>query len=621
MQVIAFKAIGADGLSTFLSGKIVSEGGNILAEFATEHNGMGKFILTPQKDSTYYAIATNKEGLQRKFPLPEVQSRGVILQVTQRENTCMYSFKNKTDYPTDSLFLIAHTRGMLLTVQPLSGQSETGKLLLTETPEGISNSAIVNRQGQVFCERLIFVKKENRLLPNITTDSIEYDRRSKVELDLNTCCKGYFALSVTDKKVIKWDEKDNNIISQLLLTSELKGHIETPGYYFANNNHEIDAHLDLLMLTQGWRRYDISDILKERIPNMTEPLERGQALTGLLKPTLLRKNVKGVGVVGFSKKSKKINAINAIVDSTGRYTFQGLDFPDKTSFTINAVNRKGKAKGIVIHPDAEKFPIAELFIPHTYDKGKNIKSELLKTYQDSYRQHDIWREVILDDINITAKYITPTGSSVGFLINDADYFITRQTIKEKYNEKSIADIIEECFVKRYPAIQRIEDDFYYGAYKLNIVINNFRPIDHYELRFYKVSNVCGIGFIRNGNSSFSSKINGAKGILLIDMIGDKYAARNFRPSVGLATIRPLGYQKPAEFHSPQYDVPDSLQTTKTDFRTTIYWNPKIKTDSIGHAKVSFYTSDMNHDMEYVLEGITEKGIPCRGTGRIKAKKN
>ncbi len=165
MQVIAFKAIGADGLSTFLSGKIVSEGGNILAEFATEHNGMGKFILTPQKDSTYYAIATNKEGLQRKFPLPEVQSRGVILQVAQRENTCMYSFKNKTDYPTDSLFLIAHTRGMLLTVQPLSGQSETGKLLLTETPEGISNSAIVNRQGQVFCERLIFVKKRTDCYP------------------------------------------------------------------------------------------------------------------------------------------------------------------------------------------------------------------------------------------------------------------------------------------------------------------------------------------------------------------------------------------------------------------------------------------------------------------------
>ena len=74
------------------------------------------------------------------------------------------------------------------------------------------------------------------------------------------------------------------------------------------------------------------------------------------------------------------------------------------------------------------------------------------------------------------------------------------------------------------------------------------------------------------------------------------------------------------FNSPKYDVPDSLQTTKTDFRTTVYWNPQIQTDSTGHAKVSFYTTDMKHDMDYVLEGITEKGIPCRATGRIKAKK-
>ena len=97
------------------------------------------------------------------------------------------------------------------------------------------------------------------------------------------------------------------------------------------------------------------------------------------------------------------------------------------------------------------------------------------------------------------------------------------------------------------------------------------------------------------------------------------SAHYYRPSLGLATLYPLGYQKPAEFYSPQYEVPDSLQTDKTDFRTTIYWNPQIQTDSTGRAKVSFYTTDMNHDMEYVLEGITENGVPCRVTGRIKTK--
>lgn len=574
MQVIAFKAIGADGLSTLLTGKVVSESGNILAEFTTEHNGMGKFILTPQKDSTYYAIATNKEGVQRKFLLPEAQPQGVALQVAQRESKCMYTFKNKTNYPTDSLYLIAHTRGVLSIVQPLSEHNKTGRLVLTEVPEGILNLAIVNRQGKVFCERLIFIKKGNRLVPNIITDSVEYSKRSKVEIDLNTFCKGNFALSVTDGKVVKWDEKDNNIISQLLLTSELRGYIETPGYYFTDNNNETDSHLDLLMLVQGWRRYDISDILQEKIPDMKEPLERGQALTGQVKPTFLRKNIEGVGVVGFSKKSKKIKAVNATVDSTGRYTFKGLDFPDGTRFTINAVNKKGKAKGIVIHPDAEKYPLAKLFIPHTYDKGKNIKNELLKTYQDSYQQHDIWREVVLDDINITAKYITPTGGTTGRLLSEADYVVNWHTIRTQYKDKSIADIIEECFVKRYPEIQRIDDDFYYGVHKMYIAINRvYPPIDHFELKFYNAYDVAGIGFFRNGKRCSHVRLQNFKGILLLDVNHDFYGSRNFRPSLGLATLYPLGYQKPAEFYSPKYDVPNSLQTTKTDFRTTVYWNP------------------------------------------------
>ena len=123
--------------------------------------------------------------------------------------------------------------------------------------------------------------------------------------------------------------------------------------------------------------------------------------------------------------------------------------------------------------------------------------------------------------------------------------------------------------------------------------------------------------VRNGDQM--EKMDEYKGVILIELKNGG-TAHYYRPSLGLATLYPLGYQKPAEFYSPKYDVPDSLQTTKTDFRTTVYWNPQIQTDSTGHAKVSFYTTDMKHDMDYVLEGITEKGIPCRATGRIKAKK-
>lgn len=64
---------------------------------------------------------------------------------------------------------------------------------------------------------------------------------------------GDFALSVTDAQLIKWDSLENNISTQLLMKSELRGHIESPNYYFTANTTQINEHLDLLMLTQGWK--------------------------------------------------------------------------------------------------------------------------------------------------------------------------------------------------------------------------------------------------------------------------------------------------------------------------------------------------------------------------------
>ena len=120
---------------------------------------------------------------------------------------------------------------------------------------------------------------------------------------LNTGQKGEFSLSVTDAKVVKWDSLNNHIISQLLLKSEIKGHIEKPGYYFTSDNKVVNEHLDLLMLTQGWRRYNLPNILQQQVPEMKIPLERGQALSGRVKP-FLRKKIKGAEVVGFTDKLK-----------------------------------------------------------------------------------------------------------------------------------------------------------------------------------------------------------------------------------------------------------------------------------------------------------------------------
>lgn len=471
---------------------------------------------------------------------------------------------------------------------------------------------------------MLYVKKAHSPAVQIKTNSQEYGKRERVEMLLNTGQKGEFSLSVTDAKVVKWDSLNNHIISQLLLKSEIKGHIEKPGYYFTSDNKVVNEHLDLLMLTQGWRRYNLPNILQQQVPEMKIPLERGQALSGRVKP-FLRKKIKGAEVVGFTDKLK---AIHAKVDTSGNYVFEGIEFPDSTAFTINAVNKKGKAKGIMIYPSPEIFPdTRNLFIPNSHH-FEEVEAHL-RLYKETYIQNDISKEIVLDDIVVTQKYISQTGKLAGEFAAYADYVVTDKTIEEEYKNKSVADIIHTAIMQRFPGITMVEEDhFWYRGKPLRFAVD-MKLIQYDELRFYMAEEIASISFFKEASEVplyvpmhdefITAQMNKYRGVILIELKKGG-TAHYFRPSLGLATLYPLGYQKPAEFYSPKYDVPDSLQADKTDFRTTVYWNPKIQTDSTGHAKVSFYTTDMKHDMEYILEGITENGIPCRATGRIKVKK-
>ena len=665
-QVIAFKAIDTDGMSTAVTGKVFSAGGMFMADIATQHDGMGKFPLLPQKDSTYFAVITDNKGVEKRFQLPKPHEKGVALQLRRQGGACIYMFQNQTDYPTDSLFLVAHTRGMLTTVKQLDNSIKTGKFSLTRAPEGILNVAIVNKKGNVFCERMIYVKRGAHYTPQIQSNQDLYGPREKVELQLTLPGRGDFALSVTDAQLVKGDSLENNIITQLLIQSELRGFIENPNYYFTQNTTQVNEHLDLLMLTQGWRKYDLSCILQERIPQPKYPLELGQSLTGRVKP-LLWKSMDGVEVVGFSNHWK---AIHAQVDNSGNYTFNGIEFQDSTAFTINAVNKKGKAKGVIIYPDAETFPDSKVFIPHPREVIQKEIGNALDEYQQTYRQSNIWKEITLDEVNITAKYISKTGKLAGEFASFADYVITDKTIESEYKNRSVWDIIKENFIDKIPGIVQLkEDEYIYRGTTLRFSVD-LKLIEPKDLQFYMASEIASISFFRDAQSvpvyvpnlmvgvvvpegglirdpklkpgsiikdvdnpdfeylsgwdkddllRYTAEMSKYKGVILIELKNGG-SAHYFRPSLGLATLYPLGYQKPAEFYSPKYDVPDSTQTGNTDFRTTLYWNPQIKTDSTGHAKVSFYTTDMRHDMDYVLEGITEKGMPCRTTGRIRAKK-
>ncbi|HET7732366.1 MAG TPA: TonB-dependent receptor plug domain-containing protein, partial [Paludibacter sp.] len=114
---------------------------------------------------------------------------------------------------------------------------------------------------------------------------------------------------------------------------------------------------------------------------------------------------------------------------------------------------------------------------------------------------------------------------------------------------------------------------------------------------------------------FGSK--GGNGVVAISL--KKGVVRKAETPISLVTVTPLGYEKPAEFYVPKYDVDSVRLNRKSDLRSTIYWNPELVSDSTGTVHVKFFTADKANDYSVVLEGISNKGEICRYVGCLRRK--
>ena len=92
----------------------------------------------------------------------------------------------------------------------------------------------------------------------------------KIKDPFNNPIAGNFSVSVTDSFLAPANLSGDNLVSYMHLSSELKGVVENPAFYFEKSSSDsLDWDLkkramDLLMMVQGWRYYDLPAIFNNR---------------------------------------------------------------------------------------------------------------------------------------------------------------------------------------------------------------------------------------------------------------------------------------------------------------------------------------------------------------------
>lgn len=604
-QNVAFKVQGADGFSKEVEGFLFNSKGDTLTNFRSEHNGMGIFTMNPVDNETYYVTARTNDSITKRFDLPAIEPKGISIAMSHYKQEIRYEIQKTetTEWP-QKLFLLAHTRGKLAILQPINPERTFGKMNDSLFTEGITHFMLIDQQGNALSERLVFVPDHKPNQWQITADQPTYGKREKVSLQIaakdneGNPVEGTFSVSITDRKSIQPDSLADNILSNLLLTSDLKGYVEDPAFYFLNQDARTLRSIDYLMMTHGWRRHKIENVLRTPSLNFTNYIEKGQTISGRIMG-FFGANVKKGPICVLAPKYNIIATTET--DEKGQFIVN-TSFRDSTTFLVQARTKKGFA-GVDILMDPPQYPVATHKAPY-FNGAATFMEDYLMNTRDQYYMEGGMRVYNLKEVTVTAKRERPSSKSI------YTGGINTYTVEE--------DRLQGYGQTAFDAASRLPSVTITNGSEIHIR-NNSEPaiivIDDivYEdasdiLKDIQVSDMSSISLLRGADAVILGPR--ASGGAVVITLKDP---RNLpaRPAQGIITYTPLGYSESVEFYHPTYDTPEKKNAQRSDFRSTVYWNPELRLDAEGKATIEYYTPDSTAPEDIIIEGVDKNGKVCR----------
>ncbi|GAA4311933.1 TonB-dependent receptor plug domain-containing protein [Mucilaginibacter gynuensis] len=647
---VAFKALSEDGLGTNVSGIIYNSKQQEAGNFQSLHAGIGSFGFVPQVGEVYTAKIKLPDGTYSKpYPLPVVKPSGTVLNVINKlgADSLEINVSATLDIPAANYYLIGQSRGIgcYAVIMKIIHGSGKVKVDRAQFSTGIARFSLLNTAKQVLNERIIYIDQADDLRITMVPDKKRYDKRDSVAMNMIVTNKagepvqGSFSIAVTDDTQVKTDSlKTNNLKSYALLTSELKGQVEDPGYYFPPAyNPEKWQQLDNLLLAQGWVNYDWASVFQPfKQPSFTA--EANFTIKGKVT-NMFNKPVKSSGVLLLSKKPGFI--LDTVTNNNGVFTFDNLVPSDTASYLIQARNRKGKSFNVGVEVDefvAPVFTTAQNRTMPWYVNTDTTSMVLVKnklTYDK--KQQELSSPNMLKQVNIKNKRIIKGSKNLNEdggsdLVLDEEYL-------QGVGKLTLGDLLEKnikgfrqgngknpymYFVftqQMHLIIDGIDIDFGapdpIGSFPYSLYVKQF-------LDYYNAEDIKGIELMKSTkyNMTYMSRYVSNPMALpwdhaFIEVTTYSGSGPYLSKTPGVYIYKPMAFYPAKEFYSPKYKSKDDKSFIDT--RSTIYWAPNIITGKDGKATVSFYTADISGTYHLSINGSDMEGNIGSNTTTIKVQ--
>lgn len=556
---IAFKAVTEDGLPYTVSGTLF-DGNEAIGQFKSIHAGMGSFMLRPESGKRYH-VRLDTPFSDSLYALPAVRDQGMTLRLLRNtEDTLSFRIYNKGAGQQHFYFRL-QTRGITrLMASAEIKDSLDLKLPLQNVPGGIAEATLFDHYPTPVAERLVYIKPNNRLSVTAKVSKESYNRKSKISLQIHVADEqGRPAVAqlgaVVYDGIYHQSNNPDDILTHYLLSTQLKGAIYDPGYYFDTTKADRKQALDLLLLTQGWRSYSW-----------------GEEQLGKTGSFVLSDSTKGK-LVSLKKKTKSPQHAIMLFDAAQQGN-QLVAIDNEGLFWLSPENLN-LSRSIYIKHFGEQQDF-ELKLYNPFDAINKIKP---------------WRK-----INYPLESIEATAEKIISLENP--FILTRGSIK--LQEVEIKGRTKTVFRDKYigqldslAKYQHLTDRAHGGWLNCPVGDGDERPV---EGKTY----IVWTGANTPGTHPFSFNSTNTKRIVYHY---PQYTEEELLKMFGLA--RSKGYYPEKEFYQPDYD---KEKDPLPDYRNTLLWAPNVVTDNNGNATLEFFTSDINARFYGIVEGISGNGL-------------
>ncbi len=613
---IAFKATDQEGIPFFVSGNIVNETGKKLNAFATVHDGMGVFSITPLAGEKYKAVWKDKKGLSHETPLPATKKDAVVLSLRNNGDTLLYTLKRPDGVSEmfTSYTVVAQMQHQMVysaKINMVAKKEVTAPILTENFNDGVLQLTVFNAVQVPVAERLAFVNHNNY---SFATDLHAVEKNltkhghNTLQVDVGDTILSNLSISVTDAGINPIGNNEESIFSNLLLTSDLKGYVYNPAYYFSSDADSVKEHLDLVMMTNGWRRFKWEDLLAKRWPKLTFPIDNYLSVKGnvygLSKTQLIKKDL-----IGYIRtKSNTSNFIIIPLSADGQFRLSGLYLFDTAKLYYQFNNDKDKRltsiasfsfkNELAAAPVASANLLSAIFLTLKPDSSsflKNLKQAALQRSLFGNKTKTLELVKVYGKTKSLKEKLEDQYTS-GFFTGGEGYTFT---VEDDPFAKSATSILD--YLRGKVAGMQVSGDGQSVSWRgsATSIFLNETNTDISMVQNIAMTDVALIKIFRP--PFFGASGGGAGGAIAIyTKKGGDYSAVK-----GLDFTNIYGYAAIKEFYMPDYE---KNNTDVADYRSTLYWNPFVILDKkTRRIKIPFYNTDNCKKIRVIIEGINRMG--------------